>query len=261
MNTDVPNILWRAVCNMTVFMWEIIVPPLFLALILQLCSQSIRRSCGKLLGHQVFIYLTAPGVVVHELSHALFCLFFGHKITEMKLFSPAEDGVLGYVVHSYDPKNYYQKIGLFFIGTAPIWGGIGFIFLVSKILLPPEMLPFSKNAADNMFAFFRGFIFFRQWASWHFYLWLYVVLTIGSHITLSRPDLAGAAHGFFVMCGIVFLVFVCLGWSGEWEMLFIENMKSFLMGQLVVFATIFCMLFLLSCILKLISVQPNGEGD
>ena len=101
-----------------------VLPWIVIAFIMQLLSNLIRKSLAKIFGIQGYIYLTCPGVMVHEIGHALFCVIFRHKIVEMKLFSPEEDGTLGYVNHSYNPNSFYQRIGNFFIGTGPIWFGI-----------------------------------------------------------------------------------------------------------------------------------------
>ena len=96
-----------------------VVPWLLLALVMQFISNSLRRSLANIFGVSLYILLTAPGVAVHELGHALFCIIFRHKIEDMKLFSPEEDGTLGYVSHTYNTKSIYQRIGNFFIGTGP----------------------------------------------------------------------------------------------------------------------------------------------
>ena len=147
-----------------------LLPWLITAGLMQLASNWLRNSMARLLGGNAYIYLTAPGVAVHELSHAFFCLVFRHKINEMKLFSPEDDGTLGYVNHSYNPENYYQRTGNFFIGTGPIWGGIFVLYLFSKILLPETMLPFSGSIGDNLTAFLGGFFSVSSWTDWKFYI-------------------------------------------------------------------------------------------
>ena len=49
--------------------------------------------------------LFAPGVIIHELSHALFCLFAGVKIYKIRLFQFGR--VAGYVTHG-EPAKFYQ---------------------------------------------------------------------------------------------------------------------------------------------------------
>ena len=49
--------------------------------------------------------LTSPGVIVHELSHALFCVFARVRIHSIKLFQFRETA--GYVVHD-EPRKFLQ---------------------------------------------------------------------------------------------------------------------------------------------------------
>ena len=162
------QVIWQTI----LFLLIGVLPWIAVALVMQLLSNSIRKSLAKIFGIQGYIYLTAPGVMIHEIGHAIFCLIFRHKIVEMKLFSPEEDGTLGYVNHSYNPNSFYQRIGNFFIGTGPIWFGVAVLCLISWLLLPNEM-----QISD-----FFSLNFWRRWQS---YIWLYLALTIASHITLS----------------------------------------------------------------------------
>ena len=89
------------------------------------------------------------GTPVHELSHALMCIIFRHKITDMKLYQmDDETGTMGYVTHSYNERSIYQKTGLFFIGVAPIIGGSLLIYLCLKWLLPTEFAEISLYLDD-----------------------------------------------------------------------------------------------------------------
>ena len=253
----VVNYILNAVLSGIIILAVGLLPWLVSAILLQLASNSIRNSLSKLFGIKPYIYLTAPGVMVHELSHAFFCLVFRHKIQEMKLFSPEQDGTLGYVNHSYNPNNYYQRAGNFFIGTGPIWGGIFTVYIFSKILLPDAMLPFSGSIGDNLTAFLGGFFSISTWTDWKFYIWLYIALTISSHITLSKPDLSGAKDGLLMLCGIVFFSCLFLGWCGDWETSIAEWLKDFFLGQLPLVGTIYILLIIFSLILKLIPFKGN----
>ncbi len=51
--------------------------------------------------------LTAPGVVLHELGHAIFCLFSGVKIHKIRLFQFGK--VAGFVEHE-EPHKLYQAV-------------------------------------------------------------------------------------------------------------------------------------------------------
>ena len=92
-------------------------PSIVIAFIMQKFSDILRHRLASVLGVKGWVYLTAPGVMIHELSHALFCIIFRHKILDMELFNPREDGTLGYVNHAWNPKSLYQRIGNFFIWT------------------------------------------------------------------------------------------------------------------------------------------------
>lgn len=234
------NYIGQALWQTILFLLIGVLPWIAVALVMQLLSNSIRKSLAKIFGIQGYIYLTAPGVMIHEIGHAVFCLIFRHNIVEMKLFSPEEDGTLGYVNHSYNPNSFYQRIGNFFIGTGPIWFGVAVLCLISWLLLPNEM-----QISD--------FISLNFWGRWQSYIWLYLALTISSHITLSPPDLAGSVDGGIAIMATALLGFLLLGWCGDWENEIIEFLKNVFLSSLSIFSFIIILLFIFSVICKVLS--------
>ena len=230
------QVIWQTI----LFLLIGVLPWIAVALVMQLLSNSIRKSLAKIFGIQGYIYLTAPGVMIHEIGHAIFCLIFRHKIVEMKLFSPEEDATLGYVNHSYNPNSFYQRIGNFFIGTGPIWFGVAVLCLISWLLLPNEM-----QISD--------FFSLNFWGRWQSYIWLYLALTISSHITLSPPDLAGSVDGGIAIMATALMGFLLLGWCGDWENEIIEFLKDVFLSSLSIFSFIIILLFIFSVICKVLS--------
>ena len=188
----------------------------------------IRRAFCALLGGAGNILLLITGVVgtpVHEFSHAVACLLFGHKINEVKLYSPSRDGSLGYVDHSYNKKNLYHQIGNFFISVAPIIGGS--IFLIHLMMLTvPDIYASLKLEIGALRGLTDGGIELSELPGigpgvWNIFLtvfdfsrvgdafwWIFIVLAImvSSHMELSGSDVKGALKGFLFLAGLLFAV-------------------------------------------------------
>lgn len=161
------------------------------------------------------------GTPVHELSHALFCVLFGHKITEICLWSPhASGGALGYVRHSYRKKNLWHQIGNFFIGIAPILGGSAVLVLLLRLLLPgtaaslfgilghagerilgasgvtiQSFLSFGRLVLDTLQVLFAK----ENFAVWQWYLYLFLAVLILIHMEVSRADIKSGWIGFLFL--------------------------------------------------------------
>ncbi len=166
---------------------------------MQFVSSFFRNSLTGVFGMTFTAWLTAPGVMLHEAFHALACLIFGHKVKKVVFFSPQKNGSLGYVDHAYDPASPRQRLGHFFIGTAPLWGGYAAIFGLTLLLVPAEYLPGGlRNFISLWWMWFQTF-------QWQLCLWVYLILMIGSQITLSRSDLEGARLGVPLLFVLMFL--------------------------------------------------------
>jgi len=179
-------------------------------------------------GERVVSITAFIGVPIHELSHALFCIIFRHKIAKVVLLQKRdENGVLGYVSHSYNTKSIYQNAGNFFIGIAPIFGGIAAIITLMHFLIPgtyDKFITMSMNNLStmditgiNLNGVFNSYIdlikiifSFKNFANPLFILFLFLAICISSHISLSSADIKGASKGLF----IIFLIILALNIFG-----------------------------------------------
>lgn len=155
-------------------------------------------------GHKS-IYLTGwIGTPVHEISHVIMCMIFGHKVEEVSLFKPeSESGVLGYVVHRYDSKSFYQSVGCLFIGIAPLLGNMALALTIYNIAINnPELLG-------------------------HQLTWVpisYIIFSLIMHAAPSPADLRGSMTG---VATIVVILLPVIGLFPEQSVDLTENAVSY----------------------------------
>ncbi|MBE6684197.1 MAG: hypothetical protein E7592_00925 [Ruminococcaceae bacterium] len=194
-------------------------------LFIALCRRGFCRTIGRK-GPLLLVITGAVGTPIHELSHALMCLVFGHRVDEIKLYRPAaNDGNLGYVKHSYNKKNIYHQIGNFFIGIAPIICGSGVLLLLMRLTVPTVFDEFTSNIgliaefsySDIAFAeiweiftiliraFLAVFDFSNADNVW-WWVFLALALMISSHMELSGADIKGGVKGILILMGALLAV-------------------------------------------------------
>lgn len=225
-------------------------PGLLFAFLIHFLAGYVERGAMGLLGKKTYLLLFGwLGTSVHELGHALFCLLFGHKITGMRLFYfDRTEGRLGYVSHSYNKKNIYQRIGNFFIGIGPIILATAVIFTAAYFLIGVQFfvpfgnihLPsFDSQVFDSLqqfvLDFFRGileagkFIFNSgQFGRWEFYLFLYIVFSVGSGTGLSKSDFKGALQGFTAFIIVLFILNLLTNWFDDFLTVLFSDAGKFL---------------------------------
>jgi len=174
------------------------------------------RNYSHSVGWRGILWTAWLGTPVHEYGHAFFALLFRHKITDIVLFSPNPNtGELGHVNHSYQPRNFYQNSGNFFIGLAPlIFGPLLLVFLL--IVLVPQgreifnQLTVSQISFATIFAGIKKSLellfSYSNLSSWRFWVFLYVSFCIASHLAPSRDDRRGAWHGGLTIIIALFLL-------------------------------------------------------
>ncbi len=204
----------------------LVAPLLLFGWLIHLVSNLLERSTVRLLGLKTYLYTIGwIGTMVHELGHAVFCPVFGHKITGMRLFSfNARNRDAGYVSHSFSRGNLWHLAGNFFISVGPLALGSLVIFVLLRYLaaiplsiqgmLDGGLIPDSGSGIIGWLARFgaelwkmAGNLFAAvDWTSWRTYLALWLVLSVGSAMTLSPQDLKAAASGLGVILLILLVV-------------------------------------------------------
>jgi hypothetical protein len=200
---------------------------LIFGLLLYVISRSTRKAFSNSGHRKLDIYFTGwIGTPVHEIGHAFFCILFGHRITDIKLYSPnSEDGTLGYVNHAFNPKSIYQQIGCFFIGTGPILFGSFVIYMLIYFCLPnyslvSEIISNTELSGSGIFelvensgrilAIGLGFLVNvfspENFLEPSFWIFIYLTFCISSHMQLSPSDLKSMGMGIVTILLIFLLV-------------------------------------------------------
>lgn len=175
-------------------------------------AQALARQSSQLFGRRVQLWLFGlPGTVVHEGSHVLACLLFGHRVDRVRWFDPqATDGALGSVEHSYDPSSAYQRVGTIAIGLSPLLVGAGVLLLAARWLLDMPIVGLAElKHADLAFADLQ------KVEPWRWALFAYVGLSVGGSMHLSASDLRGTRHGVITLgiwLAIASLIVLSLWW-------------------------------------------------
>lgn len=214
------KIITNAVSNTFIQIMFLLGPGLLLTLAMSKLSSIFARQVCRAVGIRGYLLMFGwLGTAVHELSHAAIAVIFRHKIHEIKLFQiKADSSRLGYIRHSYDKNSVFQRIGNLFIGIAPVFAGALIIFACAKLLMPELAAVLSagrslSGLAGLVSAYVSAFfstlgtlIDVDNFSRPAFYLFLYVVFSVGSAMTLSAADLKGAKSGFVVFAGALLIL-------------------------------------------------------
>ena len=141
----------------------------------------------KYLNYRVTHYLYYIGAFVHESSHALLCLITGAHIEEYKVFTSQP-----HVIHT---KSKWPIVGNVLISSAPIFGGLLFIFLVNHFLLGDYFN--LTNLNDNWFRLLN----ILHWQTW---IMILLLVNIGAMIGPSFQDIKNVWPALIILLFIQF---------------------------------------------------------
>lgn len=141
------------------------------------------------LPYMIATWFTYPGVLFHELSHALFAFITGAKIKRIALLRTVrEDGSieLGHVefIPSVNPvlRSFQQCMA----AVAPSVTGLAAII---------ALIVFARDLCGSVW--------------WAWVLWVYAMICLVFHSGMSRQDVYEAGRGAILVAVVLFCVFLC----------------------------------------------------
>lgn len=183
--------------------------------LLILAAYGLRALWVRAVPPRFLAYLIAPGVAVHELSHAAACVLMGAKVHSMVLFR--SDGS-GEVKHG-PPR--IKHVGDVVIGLAPLVGCTLCLWLLGLLLQSPvnmyavraegvhtDQLAFLWHLAGLVLSDLRLALETASLASWRTWVFLYFALCFTMGMAPSRQDLKNCAVGILVLCGLALVAHI-----------------------------------------------------
>ncbi len=192
--------------------WLIVMAVFVLFILLRVTRRGLRRridtigySLMRERGLLIWFWLNAPGVMLHELSHALVVLLFspfGFRITHITLFrikpmgqrgnsrmsaiSTRQSLQLGEVQYMRPQGQLMSYIGDGLSGIAPLFGGIAMFLLLYWTATGYNLWDLPFDAQQHLQLLRPG------WPWWTLLFAPYLILTVTSELWPSRQDWHGA---------------------------------------------------------------------
>jgi len=206
-----------------------------LFMILHFTRKTLRRRVDeigyRLLGEKglyIWFWLNAPGVMVHELSHASVIFMFsgwGFRITSITLFRirpKRQENMHGQIVRKggatslqlgevqyVRPKGHFMSaVGDGLSGIAPIFGGTAMFILLYWVATGYYLWNFPLDTYHHLQLIRPG------WPWWTLIFAPYLILTITSELWPSRQDWRGARWFVINLAILIVLVLIILWYTG-----------------------------------------------
>jgi hypothetical protein len=218
------DVLWGGLVQTVYQVLYIAGPFLLIGLALHKLESASQTRLARRFGWKSVLWTGWLGTPIHEFSHAVLCLLFRHRIQRVALFEPdPASGRLGYVSHSYDSRNVYQVVGNFFIGVAPFAGGAlalyGLLWLfepqaareamsadrIAPAVAGGDLFAAAKMLVSEILDLLSRLVTLEHLGALPFWLFLYLVLCVGSHLAPSPADYKGAWSGGLLLLGLLLL--------------------------------------------------------
>ena len=123
-------------------------PPVVFGLAVWLCQRLFCALVGEYSGRPLLLAAHCLSTPLREAGHALGCLLFFHRVEEISFFNPNDpDGELGFVEHSYNPRNPLALLGNLAYALAPIAIGLFAVLVIFLSCFNGVIEPFFAEIA------------------------------------------------------------------------------------------------------------------
>ena len=209
------------ITNLLTILLMIIIP----SIIVYICSKTdhrIKELIAEVFGVNYQIYFGFLGIIIHELSHLIVALLFGHHITGVRLLMMPKNGVAGFVNHSYLKRSIIARLGNVFIGIAPVIGGSLSIYLIFEYVLDPNLQintiyhVLSASNINSLIGVLKaniGMFFSRNALLWLMAILIIINITIGC-FDLSDVDLSNTKIALIPMVIFLAILLLIAGYLG-----------------------------------------------
>ncbi|GLV59461.1 hypothetical protein KDH_62870 [Dictyobacter sp. S3.2.2.5] len=246
--------------------WLIIAGVFVLFILLRMTRKALRRRVDEFgyrtmreKGLLIWFWLNAPGVIVHELSHALVVLLFapfGFRITSVTLFRIRPMGQRvgnGRVVRRNGPQSlqlgevqYVRPQGRFmsyvgdgFSGVAPLFGGTAAFMFLYWVTTGYTIWDIPFDVAHQQWQIIRA-----GWPLWTLIFAPYLILSVTSELWPSHQDWHGARWFVLTLAALATLFVIAVWYAQRFNDLlavatFISSRIDFALSVLLVLDLVF----------------------
>lgn len=247
-------------------------PLIFFTWIIHIFERMMQQRLARRFGWNSVIVTGWLGTPIHELSHAIMCAIFRHEIVEMELFKPdKKNGRLGYVTHTYQRGNWYQEIGTFFIGIAPLLGGTAVLLILLMIFFPDvgksalftasSESPLWQQVGESLQGLFSGLFHPDHLVSLRLWLFLYLVICVGSHMAPSMSDYEGGLKGGVMLLLVLIAASLIVGLVGPQTSTLLSVAKPVVVPVITVMISVIALCGLATVVVYLLTEIVNRVAN
>lgn len=143
--------------------------------------------------------MVAPGVIIHELSHAIACLITVARVKEINFF----DNKGGYVKHE---KSKIPIIGPVIISLAPLMVGIVLVYILSRYVVIGSDVELSLNLSQSNINKIIETVLHLNLLNIKSLITLYLLISIGITMAPSFKDFTNAFIGLISLVALLLAV-------------------------------------------------------